>query len=327
MNNLQFLNELSPFDRMSESTLHETFRTFYLKDIYTTGLKAVRREAQSAIQWPSDSMEVMGGYTLLDDAEDEESGRPIRDYYLWTAIARLMITAGDLATAAVEVEHRWPEGAPLTQGGAWRFSYRFRTMENGAAAHYIHPFLTLFPVSPDTTLADFEACMRSVKADDADAKDVAYKAMGSIDKTQLFSKLGAYPLAVHPKLGQRSIAVQLPYLLADTLIDDTGLQLLQHWQPEDTSEHPGVYYFSDGVDPYVMVYHAPALRDCLIRIDAAVGRTEADGAITADATPQFMVPDPEPESITPPIVPAYDAERDWQDDPLDDADCEDELPD
>lgn len=313
MNTVEFLKAISPFSGGQVVTFRSRLKyAFWLKDVYTDGLAVAKRKAALYNQ-VNDSLDITRGYTLLDEAEDEESGRPVRDYYLWAAMARLMISAGDLVTAAVNVEHIFAPDSLMTEGGGWRFSYVFERKEKGHTTLESKPFLTLFPVTPETTLETFTTCVNDATLAPED-HPIAYRTMGPIDPTQFIAKLGAYPLAVHPKLVERAIAVQLHGLLMGALVE-TGLQVLQHWQPVDTSVNPAIYYLSDGADPYVMVYDAPVLRDCLIEIDAAVGRTEADGAIVADAVPTFIPAPPLEEELAPILQVTH--EHDDEDDPLD----------
>lgn len=291
MNPIEFLNKLSPFDEEQSRNRIVTDRSFFLKDLYTDGLWAVKRQRRPATA-VLDSLEIVEGFKLLDNAEDAETGRPYRDYFIWYALGRLMLVAGDLVNAAVHVEHRYPSGKGLSESGAWRFGFALPTARsfNGAGSgHQVQTFLTLYPVDTATVSEAFlhEGLLGDQDRKALDDSAIHYKAMGSIDPIHLFVKMGSYPMAVHPGLKHRSVATQLPYNLVGTLVENTGLQVLQHWQPEDTSANPGVYLLSDGVDSYVVVFDAPALRDCLIEIDAAVGRTEEDGAIVADPTAQF----------------------------------------
>lgn len=329
MNPLAFLNKLSPFDVEPPPGGALTHRSFFMKDLYTDGLWAVKRQRRPDTALMN-SMEIVEGYKILDTTEDEETGRPYRDYFVWFALAQLMLAAGDLVNTSIQVEHRYSPGKGLIEGGAWRFGFALPTTlsVNGTSTEYRrHPFLSLYPVDTATVTEAFLSEQLLGPTDENG--ESPYKAMGSIDATHLFVKMGSYPMAVHPGLKNRSVATQLPYILVGMLVERTALHVLQHWQPEDTSANPGVYLLSDGFDTYLMVYDAPALRDCLIRIDAAVGRTEEDGAIVADPTVQFapvapMDPAAEPAPLTRPV---HDAERDRQDDPLDDTPVHgDELP-
>lgn len=266
MNQIDFLNQL----QASELTVCQPF---FLKDVYTDGLATARRLATRPVI--EHSMDILAGYTLLDEAEDEATGRPVRDYYLWTALATYLINAGDISSAAVVVKHAYAGMAPLTVPGEWVFGYDLPDTT-------FAPFLKLLPVDPAVVTQTLvsEALLKPYAE-----HDVPYKSMGSIDPTKLDIKVQGYPLSVHPKM-QRPICWFLTYQLLGALVS-TGLQILEHWQPKDTSQHPGVYYLSDGADAYVVIFDAPMLRDCLIDIDQRVGRTEEDGAIVADAQPAF----------------------------------------
>lgn len=227
-------------------------RSFFMKDLYDIGLSVAKKQPYSPTP---NSMALLDGYTLMDDAIDA-NGKPNYDYHIWTGLARLLISAGDLSHVGVLVT---AEPGDLPEAGqGWSFAFDF----NDAFGE--RTFLTLYPV---TGIGDYSD---------------THKAMGPIaTEAEYMPKLGAYPLMVNPAMGRRATAA-LNFILAMAL-RSAGLQVIAHYVPEDTSTGEAIYLLSDGQTHYQMDYHGPILEEALSIIDVHVGRTEEDGAVIMDA--------------------------------------------
>lgn len=234
---------------------------FFMKDLFTLGLDALyQREAKPF----SNSLDIIEGYKVLDNAIDKTTGKPNRDNFIWTGLARLLITAGDISFAAIRVEtSRDPANPDVI--AKWAFAYDLGEEHGG----YI-PFMWVYPT--DHTV------------EQAMPMDMEAKATGPIfpgNPTQFMAKMGAYPVSVNPALAARSTAA-LNFILAQYL-HEAGLSVHEHWVPaNDTSKDYARYYLSDGLDHYLLDYDAPALVRALATIDRLSGRTEEDGAILLD---------------------------------------------
>lgn len=230
----------------------QTVRSFFMKDLYDQGidiLKPAREPRQSGIN----SLTFLDGYTLMDEAIDVD-GKPNYDYFIWTGLARLLITAGDLTHVAVKVTVS--PGYSADVGRRWDFGYDLGPKHGG-----MRMFMSLYPIA-DTEVSVAEGA----------------KPMGAVSaEEEYIPKLGAYPMMVNPTMGRRSTAA-LNFILAMALRQG-GLTVTGHWIPEDTSTGEAVYLLSDGLVHYNLRYNGPALEQCLATIDALVGRTEEDGAI------------------------------------------------
>lgn len=226
--------------------------TFFMKDLYDEGLAAARNTHFQAS--PRDSLSIVNGYTLLDEAFDAD-GKPNRDYHLWTGLVRLLISAGDICHAAVKVRVSRDESDPVIR--QWSFYYEMNQLE--------YLFLTVY---------------RTDQTAEESKPSFEHKALGSIDKKSYMAKLGAYPLLVNPALARRSTAA-LNFIAAHYLTE-AGLHLDASWHPEDTSKHFARYHLTDGVDHYIIDYAAPVLLNALAFIDHLSGRTEEDGGIVLD---------------------------------------------
>jgi hypothetical protein len=244
-----------PLSNLSKAAPNRVkYSNFFMKDLYDHGMCAVRGQYLSA---PQTSWDIVQGYTLLDDAIDA-TGKPNRDFHIWTGLARLLITAGDISHAAIDITTARDMDAS-DQLLYWQFGYDLD--DRGGDI----PFMWVYP-----TTESADQC----------APAFPHKPLGPIAAPSYLAKLGSYPMMVNPALAQRATAA-LNYILVQYLTE-AGLSVDQHWVPEDTSLHIGRYHLTDGIDHYLIDYDAPALARALSIIDRAAGRTAADGAILID---------------------------------------------
>lgn len=239
-------------------SIDHSARSFFMKDLFDQGLAIVKGLPFCDL---GNSASILEGYNLMDQAEGPD-GKPNYDYYIWTGLARLLISAGDLSHAAVKVTVSRP--AETAAGYRWDFAYELGREDLD------RPFISLFPIaSPSDQIIDPSSIV--------DSRD-----MGPIVSTEEYiPKLGAYPLMVNPAMGRRSTAA-LNFILASAL-RMTGLTVHSHWTPVNTAEGAAIYVMSDGITCYQMTYDGPALERAMAEIDQRAGRTEEDGAVLLNA--------------------------------------------
>lgn len=244
-----YINHHEPKKPMHQ---HPVSRDFFMKDILDLGYAAVKGLAPA---YATNAMDLVRGYNLMDEAYTAD-GKPRPDFFIWTALARLQITAGDIAHAAVKVHVQSSE--KYDELKEWSFGYQL-----------------------DDVLRTFMVLTRvETPIEHAAPGGFPTKAVGPIDPTSYIAKLGSYPLQVHPRLAQRATAA-LNFMLIQHLTE-AGILVAEHWIPENTAENFARYRLTDGQLTYHLDYYAPKLVEALKIIDAFGGRTEEDGALVDD---------------------------------------------